>query len=495
MPRIIDTTSGKVRGFERDGCEIHLGIPYAEPPFGAGLFQPPRPRAPWQGVRDCTAYGPIVPQPPMPVMPWPAEPGEDCLSVNVWSPAGASGLPVMVWFHGGAYMYGSGAESLYDGGAFARDGVVLVTLNYRLGALGFLHAGSLDPAYSEATGNYGLADQIAALRWVRDNIAAFGGDPGNVTVFGESAGGTYVLSLLGCPSAAGLFTRAISQSAGGPPLYGFPPEAAEPVARLVLDELGVTPAELPALPYQRILDAQVAVLGRTDDEYLDVVGPHTIPFLPLTGAGLLPLAPIDAVAAGAGAGVDLIAGTNRDELATFELMGTGGPAFDADRMWPDDPARHARITAVYEATHEAGSPTSVSVAVGTDRAFRVPSVRMAEAHARAGGATRMYLFGWRSPAFDGRLGAGHAMEIPFVFGDLASPMLAMLLGERPPRRLADAMHGSWIAFATGGDPAAGGHVPEWPPYEPERRATMVFDDTCEVVLDLDAERLAAWNTP
>jgi para-nitrobenzyl esterase len=497
MGRTVETTSGAVRGTKHEGCDVYLGIPYAEPPFGPNLFKPASPRARWDGVRDCVEFGPYCPQPDaMQIMPRSGGPGEDCLSLNIWAPSGAAGLPVMVWIHGGAYIYGSGADEGTDGLSFARDGVVFVTINYRLRALGFLHAGSLDPAFAVATGNYGLADQIAALRWIQDNIAAFGGDPGNVTIFGCSAGGTYVSTLLACPSAAGLFSKVISESAGGGPLFGFSPDIAVPVARVILDKVGGTAADLPGVPYQRIIDAQMELMAEIQHgDRGDIVGEMSIPFVPLVGGDLLPRSAIDAVAAGVGSDVDLIVGTCRDEMTTFEMMeemtGTSGGVGALE--WGADESLQRRIRAVYDETQEPDSPISVQTGMTSDRLFRIPSPRLADAHADAGGSTRVYLFAWRSPALGGRLGASHGMECPFVFDNFGSPMMAIMIGEEPPASLSREMHGSWVAFAAKGDPASSGAVTEWPPYDTSTRMTMVFDEKSQCVGDSHSERRAAWD--
>jgi para-nitrobenzyl esterase len=425
-----------------------------------------------------------------------AETGEDCLSVNVWAPAGAKDLPVMVWIHGGAYIMGSGADLGTEGDTFARDGVVFVSCNYRLGALGFLHAGYLDEAYTEASGSYGLADQIAALRWTRDNIAAFGGDPDNVTIFGVSAGGTYVSSLLGCPSAQGLFRRAISESAGGSPLFAYSERIAEPVAKVILDKLGVQAGELPAVEPMRFVEAQVELMAEIQrGEREAECGEMSIPFVPLIGGDIMPRAAYEAIGDGVGASVDLIIGTTRDENTVFELMaelaGTNNGV--AAREWSADPAAKERITRVYAATQDPECVITETTSMTSDRLFRVPSLRIAEAHVRAGGSTRVYMYAWRTPAFDGRIGAGHGLECPFVFDNFTSPMTAMMLGDQVPPNLAGEMHGAWISFARSGDPASDGAVPAWPFYALEERPTMVFDRVTEIVNDPDGERRASWD--
>ncbi|MFF3831656.1 carboxylesterase/lipase family protein [Streptomyces sp. NPDC002458] len=490
----VRTTAGTVRGTLTGQVAAFKGIPYAEAPFGPNLFRPPVPRGRWEGVRECTDYGARCPQPSSGLFTDRAT-GEDCLSVNVWAPQGASRLPVLFWIHGGGFLMGSNADPGTDGTSFARDGVILVSCNYRLGALGFLHAGHLDDAYATASGAYGLADQIAALRWTRDNIARFGGDPGNITVFGSSAGATFVDSLLGCPDAQGLFRRAVSQSAAGAPVFGFPAGAAEAVADIMLAKLGVPASDLPTVGPERILKAQSEVMAEVQRGEHPECGRMTIPFVPLTSGDLLPRPPYDAIADGVGADVELIIGTNRDECTLYGLMEEMGASQTgmSPGAWDADPALRNQILDVYARAHEQDSPISPEISMASDRAFRIPSLRIAEAHRRAGGSTRVYQFAWRSPAFDGRVGASHGIEGPFVFDDFALPLTRTLIGEQAPRNLVAAMHGAWTSFATTGDPAATGHVPAWPQYTTPGRPTMVFDETTGVADDPDSAGRAAWN--
>lgn len=503
MTTTVTTTSGRVSGLERDGVRAWLGIPYAAPPFGDTLFRPPQPPVPWTGVRECTAYGPICPQAQlMAGVPFVVDPGEDCLSVNVWASTDttpAAGAPVMVWIHGGAFLYGSGADPMFDGSRFARSGIVLVTINYRLGALGLLHAGSLDDDFAEASGAYTVADQVAALTWVRDNIAQFGGDPDNVTVFGESAGGTFVGTLLGCPAAEGLFRRAVAQSPAGGGLFGYSPEMAAGFARLLVDDLGGLDALRHASP-QQIVAAQTALVARTSrGQHRDVVGRHGIPLLPMTG-DLLPQAPLAAIAGGCNAGVDVVVGSNRDEMTLFDFLerapGRAEDAVSFAQPWTDDAEMVERVAATYDRTRDPASPSTTPVAVDSDRTFRLPAVRIAEAHAAAGGpgSTRMYLFTWPSPGYGGILGATHTLEIPFVFGTGVSPMVALVTQGAPlPAPLVDLMHDTWVAFARTGDPAAGDGVTEWPLYAADDRLTMLLDLEPQVVADPAGERRAVWT--
>ncbi|EXU67220.1 carboxylesterase [Streptomyces sp. PRh5] len=487
------TAAGTIRGELRHGVAAFKGIPYAEPPFGAHAFKPPVARTPWTGIRDCTAYGPGCPQPSSSLFSS-LSTGEDFLSVNVWAPEGATDLPVMFWIHGGGFLMGSNADPGSDGNTFARDGVVLVSCNYRLGVFGFLHAGYLDDAYGTASGAYGVADQIAALQWTRENIAAFGGDPHNITIFGSSAGGTFVDELLGCPSAQGLFQRAVSQSAAAAPLFGFPATYAEAIAEAMLDKLSVPARDLHTVDTTRILQAQAEFMVEKQRGEHPACG-RMIPFVPLTGGDLLPRPPYEAIADGVAADVDLVIGTNRDECTLYALMEEMGVAETgmSPSGWDADPTLQQAVLEVYERTQEPGSSITARISMDTDRAFRTPSLRIADAHHQSGGTTYVYQFAWRSPAFDGRVGATHGIEGPFVFNDFSLPITKTLIGDEVPPYLLTAMHGSWVSFASTGDPSATGAIPAWPTYTPDSRPTMVFNNKTTVVHDPESERRTAWD--
>ena len=490
----VETSAGTVRGALAGGIATFKGIPYAEPPFGDNLFRPPVRRAAWTGTRDCTAYGARCPQPSsalftdLPV-------GEDCLSVNVWAPEGASRLPVLFWIHGGGFLLGSNADPGSDGTSFAHDGVVLVSCNYRLGALGFLHAGHLDHRYSAASGAYGVADQIAALTWTRENIAAFGGDPDNVTIFGASAGATFVDTLLGCSAAQGLFRRAVSQSAAGAPVFGFPEQSAQAAADAMLAELDVTADAIGRSTTAEILAAQTRLMSGVQAGKHPEVGRMTIPFVPMTGGDLLPRAPVDAIAAGVGADVTLLIGTNRDEATLYRLMEEMGAAETgmSPGRWDADHEQQQRVLETYRQAQDPDSPVPADIAMTTDRVFRIPSLRIAEAHLRGGGTALVYQFAWRSPTFEGRAGASHGMEGPFVFDDFSLPITRALTGPAVPPKLVAAVHGAWTSFATAGDPASRGTVPAWPAYNTHTRPTMVFDTITRVVDDPDPVGRAVWD--
>jgi carboxylesterase type B len=364
----------------------------------------------------------------------------------------------------------------YDGSTFARDGVVLVSINYRVGAEGFA-------LLEGGTPNLGLLDQVAALEWVRENVAAFGGDPGNVTVFGESAGGLSIGTLMAMPRAEGLFRRAVVQSGGGH--YVLPAPVAQRVARRLAGALGVEPTRdaLAALPVDRVLEVQgqmqaeaMADLG-TERWGVDV-GDGGVLWAPVVDGDVVPGRPIDLIAAGAGAGVDLLAGANADE-SNFFFVPTGA----LDVIPPEMPAGILaayglpveEALAAYRVERPGASPGELFVAVQGDWYFRIRTTQLADAHAAGPAPTYMYEFAWHSPGFDGRLGACHGMEIPFVFDTLPTDG-DPLTGPAPPQELADRMHAAWVAFATTGDPG-------WPRYDLARRATMRFDVTSEVVDD------------
>ncbi|MBB3084423.1 carboxylesterase/lipase family protein [Geodermatophilus sabuli] len=504
MDTIVGVRSGRVRGRTVGGVSTFLGIPYAAPPSGERRLRPPQPVEPWDGVRDATVLGPEPPQPdfgshdPTGFVYDPALPGDDCLNLNVWTPdAGAGGMPVMVWIPGGAFQYSSGGS--YDGSRFARDGVVCVTINYRTGADGFLYLGEGDDG-----ADLGLLDQVAALTWVRDGIAAFGGDPDRVTVFGESAGAMSIGTLLSMPRAEGLFRRAVLQS--GAAHHVVPAAEAARIGRRLAEVLGV-PATRDAVgqvPVDRLLAAQ----GQLDAEVTSNPDParwgrevatSTMPFHPVVDGDVVPAAPMDRIAAGAGRDVDVLIGTNSDDWRMFpvfsglidrvtdEVLSGSVEAYGLQCLaaygLPVETALRA-----YRGAHPDAGPGDLLAAVQTDWWVRIPAVRLADAHAPCPGATFMYEFAWPSPAFGGRLGACHALELPFVFDTLdrgTEQMMGGALGSDPPQQLADTVHGAWVAFATCGDPG-------WPRYGPDRRATMRLDIRPSVVEDPYARERALW---
>jgi para-nitrobenzyl esterase len=490
---VVTTRQGQVRGQVTDGVAAFKGIPYALPPFGPNRFQPPRAVQPWDGVRDALEYGRVPPQPPYAppfdrLLGDQGRPGEDCLNLNVWTPGPSNGgLPVMVWIHGGAFVRGSGALPTYDGSRFARDGVVCVTINYRLGVDGFLYLG-------DGTANRGLLDQIAALQWVQENIRAFGGDPARVTIFGESAGAFSVATLLSMPRAKGLFQRAIAQS--GAAQHTSSLATAQMVGRNLADKLGVaaTMPSIAAVSLDRLVEAQ-AELGqelavRPDPGRWGEVAANGMIFEPVVDGEVVPARPIERIVAGASADVDLMIGTTTEEWRFF-LVPTGA----IDRVTEERLSTTARVMgldieqafAVYRASREQATPGDLLGALITDWFFRIPAIRLAEARAKNGGSSYMYEFAWRSPLFDARFGAVHALEIGFVFDNLGRAGAMTLAGSQPPQALADVMHRAWVAFATSG-------APGWSPYDVRERSVMRFDGAGgTVVVDPAADERRLWD--
>jgi para-nitrobenzyl esterase len=497
---IAATTAGRVRGVEKDGVLRFKGIPFAAPPVGALRWKPPQPVDPWADVRDATAFGPMAPQiagglEAMLGAGSMAQ-AEDCLYLNVTTPAcDDRGRPVMVWIHGGGYTSGAGSIPWYSGVALAaKDDVVVVSINYRLGALGFLHLATLGEAYA-GSGNVGLLDQIAALRWVRDNVAAFGGDPGNVTVFGESAGAFSIGALLGTPGAAGLFRRALPQS-GACQAVQLAPEA-EATANGVAAAAGVTIDDLPELELPALLEAQQRINASRLAGLGGGAGP-LLAFEPVVDGVVLPRHPLDAIADGSAAGIDLLTGTTSEEFRLFTIM------LQTDSL--DDEAlarrvarivgadRVAEILDVYRSEHTGATNEELAVAIATDWVFRVPAERLLDAHHQHG-PTWSYRFAWRSSAFGGRLGACHALDIPFCFDGVDRSGSEWFLGEVTPGAvaLAGGMRSAWTSFARTGTPAGDG-LPSWPAWDPQGRATMVLDDPPSLAHDLFPRSRQVWDS-
>lgn len=471
---VVVTTGGAVRGREKRGVLLFAGIPYAAPPVGDRRFGPPEAHEGWSGTRDATRFGPPAPQAGgvlggMFSMGG-VEPSEDCLTLNVQTPAiDDAGRPVMVWIHGGGFTSGTGATPWYDGTALCTRGdVVVVTLNYRLGALGFLHTAGLGGHAS--SGLAGILDQVAALEWVRDNVAAFGGDPDQVTIFGESAGGMSVGVLLGLPAARGLFRRAIAQSGAASNVLDT--EAAAHIAAAFCDLAGTADLDaLRAAPVATLLEAQAALPAALRSEGLEgAVARHgtlalALPLQPVVDGHALPRPPLDAVADGAAAGVDLMAGTTRDEWNLFHLL-QGGPSLDAEvlrrRLASVVGDEAGDMLAFADRVRPNGSPDDHWCAALTEIVFTRPCRELLAAqapHAR----TWQYEFTWPTPAFGGALGSCHALEIPFVFHSLDRAGVSVFLGEDPPVELADRMCEAWWRFARTGDPRHDGVV-GWEPF-------------------------------
>lgn len=503
---IAEISTGKLRGAMIEGVAAFKAIPYGAPTSGENRFMPPRPPAPWAGERDASAY---LGQSPQSRLGFPQRPElgdfagaadatpetEDCLTLSVWSPDLAGTRPVMVWLHGGAFSFGSANNPRLQGSRLARRGdVVVVTVNQRLNIFGHLDLSAFGAEYAQS-GNAGALDMIAALQWVRDNISAFGGDPACVTIFGESGGGAKVCTLLAMPAAAGLFHRAIVQS--GATIRLREKERALRLTDAVLRELGVAGANA-----RKLHDLSIARLQAAIEPAVKAIGPTRWPFFdrypfgPTVDGDILPTHPFDPGAPAISAKIPLIVGDTKDEAALFLASD--------DKVWnrtmteeemhshvaPVAGAHADRVVEVYRRLFPGMSPAERLIATLTDANFRIRSLVLAERRARQGGGMLwMYNFAYESPRFDGRVKAGHALDVPFTFDTIdltnATDCSSAAHG------LADAMSGAWAAFAHTGVPHHGG-IPPWPTYDLNNRATLVLDTACRIVSDPGAETRALW---
>ncbi|GHE32458.1 carboxylesterase/lipase family protein [Streptomyces capitiformicae] len=471
---VVRTAGGAVRGRGEDGLAVFRGIPFAEPPVGEARFGAPRPVREWEGIREAYAFGPPPPQESGfqgRTGTLDAPTGDDWLTVNVWTPDvdPAARRPVMVWIYGGAYKLGHSGSPGYDARHIARAGdLVVVTVNYRVGIEGFARI-------EGAPANRGLLDQVAALEWVRDNIAAFGGDPGQVTVFGESAGAGCVASLLAMPSARGLFRRAIAQSVPG--TY-FSDELAWDIAGEIAKEAGLPPtaAALADVDPRQLTSAGEALSAkmRAYEDRWGQAAPTVTPFAPVVDGEVLPRTPWQALAAGAARDVELIVGHNRDEFRLFVALGgqLGKLGEERDawalRMFAPGPDGEE----AYRAAFPDATPGALFERVQTDWLFSMPSLHLAEAQIAGGGRAHMYELTWPAPGYGGGLGACHGLDIPLLFGTYDADLGNLVfMGSGVPaeaKALTDRFQTAWTAFARTGEPG-------WAAYDGERRLTQVLD--------------------
>jgi para-nitrobenzyl esterase len=517
---IVETASGRLRGVTASGIAAFKGIPYGAPTGGANRFMPPLPPAPWVGIRDATSYHAQAPQMPGRPQRRPelrtilgqadtSPESEDCLTLNVWTPAVGPGTsnstkrPVMVWLHGGAFAYGSGNRAVTDGANLARRGdVVVVSVNHRLNIFGFLHLADVGGEHYAHSGNAGMLDLVAALAWVRDNIEAFGGDPGNVTIFGESGGGGKVSVLLAMPEARGLFHRAMIQS--GAAIRVRSHERAAAMTEAVMRELGIARDdherlhEVPADRLAAVIAPAVRAVGRPELPLLD-----RYDFGPTVDGTDLPTQPFDPTASEIARDIPLLIGGTREESGFF--LG------DDDEVWErrvtEDSLRRriaavagaeaGRVLDLYRTLRPGASNEDLLIAALTGSNFWVRTVMLAERKAAQGKADQggapvwMYSLDWRSPACDGRLQAHHAMDLPFVFDTTDVPDTTR--GAPGARELAAIVSGTWASFARTGNPE-NPSLPHWPAYTPQQRATMVFDRDCRVVTDPDRDARLFWES-
>jgi para-nitrobenzyl esterase len=498
---VVDTAHGPVRGVDNGTVKVWKGIRYAAVPVGDLRWRAPEAPQRWPEPADATRVGPVCPQPTDPRIPIDlgAPQGDDCLTLNVWASSdtdAGDAKPVMVWVHGGAYILGSSAQTLYHGGVLAGGGdAVIVTVNYRLGALGFLDLSSFGDAFDT---NVGLRDVLFALQWVRDNIAGFGGDPDRVTLFGESAGGGIVTTLLASPAAAGLFSAAIAQSSPATSIYDR--ERAAKVAEQFIDALGVRRDEaqhLPAVP----IDAVLAASKRVFDE-VPRSTPGTLAFAPIIDGDIVPAHPVKLAREGRTHPVPLIIGTNKHEAALFRwmkspLMPITPQAIRA--MFTEIAAEQPALQLPSEAqirTAYRGRAKTIGMGVARDIGFRMPSIWFAEGH-RSVAPVYLYRFDFSTPMLRLlRLGAAHATELPYVWGNLvAGPKdpTFKLGGLKAGKTVSARLRARWLSFAVDGAPSAPPGDPAWRPYRKEDRATLVIDAQDRVIDDLDHDLRTAWG--
>jgi para-nitrobenzyl esterase len=493
----VTTTAGKVRGTVEDKVQAFKGVPYAASTAGANRFMPPAQREAWNGVRDCFELGLRAPQlsssfhgqvpPEFESMDRNEPMGEDCLVLNIWTPSVGAGekRPVMVWLHGGGYTSGSGGFVCYDGTQLARKhDVVAISLNHRLTALGYLYLAGIGGEKYANSSNLGNLDIIAALTWIRANIAAFGGDPGNVTIYGQSGGGGKVSSLMAMPAAKGLFHQAIVES--GAAVKGVSRDQANKSAEMFLAKLNLKPDQVDQLQTLSI------------DQLLAATTPAGMPggpglaLAPVVDGHSLPTDPFDPVAPEISAGVPLLIGTVEDEVAFF-------PHQVLDPI--DDASLHAhvkqtirnasdeqvdRLIAAYRAGRPGASNTDLFLIIASDATFRAGVVTEADRKAAQGkGAVYQYYFTWKSPVRDGKLRSFHTVEIPFVF-DNVDAAKSMLGSGQDRYALADKVSAAWVSFARTGNPNTK-LAPHWDTFDTTKRAVMVINDDWKLVNDPHGE--------
>jgi para-nitrobenzyl esterase len=511
VPLTVRTTAGALRGFRRDGVLRWMGVPYAQPPVGPLRFVAPQPVEPWEGVRPAVEPGAACPQVPHPFtggIPYAFPQSEDCLYLNVFSPDAADDLPVLVFIHGGAYRSGTSGIAEYDGSALARLGVVVVTISYRLGVFGSMDLRSVGVGDANCT----LRDQVAALGWVHDEIAAFGGDPSRVTIVGESSGGNSITTLLATPSAREFFHGAIAQSPH--PQTAHSADKKAPHARALVDRLGLSDhlaqsdqlaqseqpapdatalgAALRAVPAPRLL----AVANQLDSD-ITAESPLVAAYSPTIDGDVLPEHPLQAMRAGRANPVPLVIGTNHDESSLFKhgktpVIPNSEPRVEL-LVAGTDPTAWQRIRGLYGSGR--GNERRDWAAAGGDGVFHVPSIEAAEAHASAGNPVWMYRFDHASPLMRAiGLGATHGTELPYLFAAFGTPVARAVTGTdsaRTKRRVHEVLAGSWTSFVRDGVPSHRGWV--WPRYTTDDRATLAIDMVSRVVHDPDRAVREAWT--
>jgi len=514
---VVPSKLGKVRGAVADGVHIFRGVPYGAPTSGDARFLPPSPAQPWPGIRDTLDYGDRAPQKAVAadriitgstatretsdlIPVWSTSQSEDCLNLNIWTPGVNDGgkRPVMVWLHPGGFEFGSANIAFSDGSNLARRGnVVVVSVNHRLGPLGFLHLSELTDGEFARAGNVGMLDIVLGLRWVRDNIAQFGGDPDTVMIFGESGGGRKVSTVLAMPGAKGLFHRATIESGPG---IRFPSSAIQTKrTRYILAELGISPKDfrkLQSVPVKPILDAASVASAKVRRELPEGVPFYeTYGFAPVLGPDL-PHWPFDPGAPTVSADIPVMIGTNRQEMSlaytkdrSFDQVSEAQLMKEAHNLVG---GRASDLVAVYRQQSPGATRRDLLLLLAADHSHRMDSIKLAERkYAQHGAQVYMYRFDWEAPVLGGLIKAAHTYEIPHVF-DNAQLCSGMTGGNSDAVALAAKMSSAWIAFARSGDPNTP-LLPSWPAYDTARRATMIFNDTCAVENDPGRTERLAWQ--
>ncbi len=500
---ITSTKSGKLEGSYQNGIYVFKGIPYAAAPVGNLRWMTPQPVAPWEGVRPAKQYGAMAPQNLMaapsdsPFVPnFGGQPqSEDCLFLNIWTPGlDDARRPVMFWIHGGAFIIGSGSEAFLEDGKLAKRGdIVLVSINYRLGAAGFMNLNEITGGKIPATGNEGMLDQVAALEWVQENIAAFGGDPDNVTVFGFSAGGMSIGTLLALPAAKGTFHKAINRSGATNVVSTL--DSAVDMSKQYLGIFGLNGNDIDgirSLTTQQLLDGQQQLGEKMREEEN-----RATPFQPTVDGKVLPEMPIIAIRKGSAKNITLMAGNSRDELKSMNAMNPSLRNLDEaglverlNKILP--PELVPGLVKAYRDSMQQGgamaTPTDILGSINTDMMFRIPTILLVEAQRDNGARAYNYLFTYKSPAMDGVLGAMHGLDNPFLFGSLD----AEFTGNSPEAEsLAIKIQDSCAAFAHTGDPSCES-IGKWPVYGKERM-TMILDKNTRVEAAAFEMERSAWD--
>jgi para-nitrobenzyl esterase len=507
---VVETASGRVRGAIIEGVAAFKCIPYGAPTSGANRFMPPRKPAPWAGVRDALEYAGHAPQqglrpatrPELADFSGPPDISpetEDCLTLNVWTPGAqrSAKRPVMVWFHGGAFAYGTANAARLQGSRLATRGdVVVVTVNQRLNIFGFLDLSAIGGTDFAASGNAGTLDMIAALEWVRDNIDQFGGNPANVTIFGESGGGGKVCTLLAMPSARGLFHRAIVQSGAAVRLRER--DRAARLSEAVLKTLGLTSTDLgklQSLPMAQLLAAVEPAQKATGPAPMPLFDRY--PFGPVVDGSIVPNHPFDPSAPAVSADIPLLIGDMKDEMASFLARDdkvwhrTLTEQEMRDRVAAVAGAHTDRVIETYRRLYPGMNPAERLIATLTDSNFRIRSLMVAERKAAQGGApVYMYSFEWETPVLGGRMKAPHAMDVPFTFDTI--DLTNATDRSAAAHNLAATMSATWAAFAHTGKPQHAS-IPPWPAYDTTARATMILDSECRIQDDPRGETRSLWQ--